>query len=232
MQPSTPSNQLSLRQAAVISGICLLIMVVAAPFAEMYAYPKLVNRSDLDNTIANISSNRGLLVGCIFGYLLTFILDIVVSWSLYVLMRPVHRDLSLLTAWFRIVYTIIGLIALLNLVAVYRLVHAPAAFGVTGENLALQVGQYLGSFKTQWYFGLIFFSLHLVLLGYLVIRSSYIPKIIGVLLIITGLGYSLTTLKPFFFRDVNIDFAAYTFYGELVFMLWLLIRGWKIKSLP
>jgi len=51
------------------------------------------------------------------------------------------------------------------------------------------------------------------------------------LLIIAGLGYLLTSLKPFLFPDINLDFAAYTFYGELIFMLWLLIKGPRIKEL-
>jgi hypothetical protein len=78
---------------------------------------------------------------------------------------------------------------------------------------------------------LLFFSLHLMVLGYLVIKSTYVPKLIGVLLIITGVGYSLTTLKPFLFSKTNIDFASFTFYGELIFMLWLLIRGRRIKEI-
>jgi len=88
----------------------------------------------------------------------------------------------------------------------------------------------LKSFKSSWYFGFVFFSIHLILLGYLVIKSSYVPGILGILLIITGLGYLLTTIKPYLFSNVNIDFARYTFYGELVFMLWLLIKGWSIKE--
>jgi len=50
------------------------------------------------------------------------------------------------------------------------------------------------------------------------------------LLIIAGLGYVLTTLKPYLFPDINLDFAEYTFYGELIFMLWLLIKGSRIKE--
>ena len=60
-------------------------------------------------------------------------------------------------------------------------------------------------------------------------RNTFL-EILGVLLIIAGLGYLLTSLKPFLFPDINLDFAEYTFYGELIFMLWLLIRGSKIQE--
>ncbi|MBD2770481.1 DUF4386 domain-containing protein [Hymenobacter sp. BT664] len=223
------TNRISLSKAAIISGISLLIMVVAALFAEMYAYPKIIVRGDIRETITTLSGNKSLFAACILCYLVTFILDIVVAWSLYILLKPVNSSLSLLTSWFRIVYTILALIALQNLVGAYRLLHFSSVFTIPDENVSFQMAQYLNAFKSQWYFGLLFFSLHLGLLGYLVIKSTYIPKLLGILLIITGIGYSLTTLKPFLFSNANIDFASFTFYGELVFMIWLLIRGRKIK---
>ena len=75
-----------------------------------------------------------------------------------------------------------------------------------------------------------FFNLHLILPGLLVIKSSYIHKVYGVLLMITGLGYSLTTFQPFLFPNTNIDFATYTFYGKITFMLWLFVSGWKLRQ--
>jgi hypothetical protein len=225
----THTNSVSLKTAALISGLCLLIMVVAAPIAEMYAYPKLIVRGSLNDTITNLTTHRGLFTICILGYLITFILDIVVAWSLYVLLKPVNADVSLLAALFRIVYTMLALVALLNLVSSYRIVYSSTVFTLDNQSTNQQVAHYLNAFKSQWYFGLVFFSLHLIVLGFLIIRASYIPKLLGVLLIITGLGYSLTTFKPFLFPNTNIDFASYTFYGEIVFMFWLLIKGWKLK---
>lgn len=223
-------NQVSLKTAALLSGFCLLTMVIAAPIAEMYAYPKLIVRGSLAETVETLSSHKGLFTTCILGYLITFLLDIVVAWSLYVLLRPVNVDVSLLAALFRIVYTVVALAALLNLVSVYRIVYASSVFTLDNDMTQLQVANHLNAFKAQWYFGLIFFSLHLVILGFLVIKASYIPTIFGVLLIVTGFGYSLTTFKPFLFPNTNIDFAAYTFYGEIIFMFWLLIKGWKLRD--
>jgi hypothetical protein len=207
-------------------------MVVAAPFVELVAYPKLVVPGNAAETIKNITTNKGLFVYVIFGYLLTFICDVVVAWALYILMKPVNEQLSLLTAVFRWIYTVIALIALLNLVTVFRILNTSDYSTVFRPNgLNVQIMYLLKTFKSSWYFGLIFFGIHLGLLGYLVIKSGYIPALLGVLLIITGFGYLLTTLRPYLFPTINVDFAKYTFYGELVFMLWLLIKGWRIKEL-
>jgi len=138
----------------------------------------------------------------------------------------------MLTAWFRLVYTIIALVALNNLVTVLRLLTTPDYLTVfQPDQLYAQSMIYLRAFRNHWYFGIIFFGIHLVFLGYLVFRSNYIPRILGVVLIITGLGYLLTTLRPYLFPGINVDFARFTFYGELIFMLWLLIRGSRIKEL-
>lgn len=225
------SNRVSLKTAALVSGICLLLMVIAAPIAEIYAYPKLIVRGSISDTFVNLSTHKGLFITCIFGYLITFILDIVVSWSLYIFLKPVNAEVSILAALFRIVYTIVALAALLNLVSVYRIVFNSTVFVLDNQSNQLQVAQYLNAFKSQWYFGLLFFSLHLLILGFLVIKSSYVPKILGILLIITGIGYSLTTFKPFLYPNTNIDFASFTFYGEIVFMFWLLIKGWKVQHI-
>jgi hypothetical protein len=225
------TNKTLLRTAALIAGIGLLIMVIAGPFAELYVYPKLIVSDHAAETAQNIIANQTLFISGIFGYLITFICDLVVAWALYVLLKPVNKKLSLLTAWFRWVYTGIALVALLNLVNVLRLLNTSDTLTVfQSDQLHAQVMLSLSTFRTEWHFGLLFFGIHLGLLGYLVFRSKYIPRILGVLLIIAGLGYLLTTLEPFLFPSINLDFAEYTFYGELIFMLWLLIKGSRIKE--
>ena len=74
------------------------------------------------------------------------------------------------------------------------------------------------------------FGIHLLLLGYLVYRSDYIPRILGILLVIAGSGWVIYCLKPYFYPDANLQFIMVTFFGELIFMLWLVIRGWKIQE--
>ena len=224
-------NNTSLPAAALVAGIAILTMVICAPFAEIYAYPKLVVPGMAEETTKNITANKALFISAIFGYLITFICDLLASWALYILLKPVNENLSLLTAWFRLVYTIIALVALLNLVTVLWLINNPASTTLFDSNrLNTQVQLHLITFKSGFHFGILFFSIHLGLLGYLVFRSKYIPRIMGVLLIVSGFGYLMTSLKPFLFPTIRLDFAVYTFYGELIFMLWLLIKGSRIQD--
>jgi len=72
--------------------------------------------------------------------------------------------------------------------------------------------------------------IHLALLGYLVYRSGYIPKIIGILLAINGLGWLIDILNPYLYPNAHLGFIHITFFGDLFLMLWLLVRGWKIQE--
>ncbi len=224
-------KEISLRRAAIIAGLSILAMVICAPFAELYVFPKLIVRGNAAETTENIIANEALFRAGTFGYLLTFICDLFAAWALYVLLKPVNQSLSQLTAWCRLVYTIIALVALANLVTILKLLKTPGSLSVQEpDRLNAQVQLSINAFKDGWYFGILFFGLHLLLLGYLVFKSSYIPRILGVLLMVAGLGYLANALKPFLYPNLNLDAAMFTFYGELIFMLWLLIRGSRIKE--
>ncbi len=225
------TNKTSLRTAALIAGLAILTMAMVAPFAELYVYPKLVIPENAAETTKNILANQALFISAIFAYLITFLCDLLAAWALYILLKPVNENLSLLTAWFRLVYTVIGIVSLLNLVTVLQLLNTADYLTLfKPDQLDAQVMLSLNSFRYGFHFGILFFGIHLALLGCLVLRSNYIPWIMGVLVIISGLGYLATSLQPFLYPNSSLDFAVYTFYGELIFMLWLIIKGSRIKE--
>jgi hypothetical protein len=76
----------------------------------------------------------------------------------------------------------------------------------------------------------VLFGLYLGVIGVLVFRSGYIPRVMGVLLVIAGAGYVLDSLRPYLFPRADLGFLMITFFGEVVFMLWLLVRGWKVQE--
>ncbi|MCC3157992.1 DUF4386 domain-containing protein [Hymenobacter sp. 15J16-1T3B] len=228
--PTRP-QYLPLRTAALIAGLALLGSVVAAPFAEMYVFPKLIIPYKAAETARNILAHQGLFTAGLLAYFLTFLLDIVIAWALYHLLRSVHPPLAQFTAWLKLAYSLLALVALNQLVTALRLLTTPDYLALFPQAQVQALAMvHLRAFKNHWYFGLIVFALHLVLLGYLVFRSGYIPRVFGVLLVITGLGYLLTAVRPYLFPELNVDFAMYTFYGEPLFMLWLLIRGNKFRE--
>lgn len=225
------ASVITLRQAALIAGFGLLIMGIASPLAEVVVYPRVVIPGNIEATARNILAHRGLFLAAVFCYLITFICDVLVAWAFYVLLAPANRSVSLLTAWFRLLHAVIALFGLSKLVTAFRLLDTPdymAAFG--SDLLHAQVDLLLRSFRYEWSFGLVFFGIHLGLLGYLVYRSGYIPRVLGVLLAVAGLGFLVYCLGPYFYPNADLGFLMITFSGEMIFMLWLLVRGWKIQE--
>jgi hypothetical protein len=231
MSTTHPTRQgPTLAQAALIGGLGMLIMS-GTPYAEFGVYAKMVVPDDPAATIANIQAQPGRFLTALMLFLLTFVGDVIVAWAFYLLLAPVNRALSLLTAWFRIVYTVIAIVGVLKLATVYQwATGANYASSLSPEVLQGQVTLLLGSFRYEWMLGLVLFGIHLVLLGYLVFRSGYIPRILGILLAVAGLGYACHYLGPYLFPGLNLRWVMILFFGELIWMLWLLIRGWKIEE--
>ncbi|WP_299109984.1 DUF4386 domain-containing protein [uncultured Winogradskyella sp.] len=226
------NKSITLSKAATIAGLGLLIMTLTVPFAEFKIIPDLVNPNSALITAANITNNSFLFNVAIFLIFITIVADIVVAWALYIFLKPVNKSLSLLTAWFRLLYTGVYLLAVTNLIKVFTLTKGTSYFL---SNSPQQISEfmlfYIKSYKYEWFLGLILFGIYLILLGFLVLKADYIPKILGWLLIIAGIGYVVGHLKVFLFPDLNTSFSLFTALGELVFMLWLLIKGSRIKEL-
>jgi hypothetical protein len=220
---------LTLRQAALIAGLGYLLSPVA--YAEFTLYPKLVIPGHIDQTVANISAHHGMFLALFFCYFINFIEDVIIAWALYVLLAPVNRAVSLLAAVFRLVYAGLAIVAMFNLAIVYRMLTTPEYSQLFGAGpLAAQVALLLHSFRYEYSLGLVIFALHLIVIGGLIYRSSYIPKWLGVILVIDGLGWIVTPLQPYLWPNANLGWVVVTALAELVFMLWLLIWGWRIKE--
>jgi hypothetical protein len=95
-----------------------------------------------------------------------------------------------------------------------------------------QVLLFLNAFYDIWALGLIVFGFHLLILGYLVFKSNYIPRILGVLLMVAGISYLIDYIGNFLFPDLDVSVSVVLGWGELLFMFWLLFRGVKLKQTP
>lgn len=229
MNPANSGEGLTLRQAALIAGFAYLLGPVT--YAEFTIWPKLLVAGNIEQTVQNLVLHRGLFVAAIMCYLVEFIEDVVIAWALYVLLAPVNRAVSLLAAWFRLVYATIALFGMLKLVTVFHLVNTPDYLTLFGSGpLHAQVKLLLDSYRTDWSMGLVLFAIHLILLGYLIYRSGYMPRILGILLVIDGLGWVIDSLQPYLYPNAHLGYIFLTFFGEVFLMLWLLIRGWKIQE--
>jgi hypothetical protein len=193
---------------------------------------------DAAATVNNIMANEWQFRLGILGFIIMVIFDVVVAWALYVLLKPVNRSLSLLAAWFRLVNATIFGVALYNLLSILQLlgnVNYLAVFEI--GQLQTQVMLFLNAFNYTWLIGLIFFGIHLFVLGYLIFKSGYIPKILGILLIISSLGYLIDSFANFLlpsYTDYETIFLLIVvvpgIIGELSLTLWLLLKGTKIPE--
>jgi len=218
-------KEFTLSKAALIAGLGLLVMVLTVPFAEFYIFPKLIT-DDAVRTTNNIINNKMLFTTSIFLHFITLLCDIIVAWALYIFFKPVNKEFSLFTAWFRIVYAAAYLIVLVNLIKILSLIGSS---NFTNDSQHFEhVIFYLDSFNLERSFGLIIFAIYLMLLGFLAFKSNYVPRAISILIIVAGLGYFIHTLGAFLIPDTNLDILFFTFFGELVFMVWLLIKGRKV----
>ncbi len=110
------------RRAAIIAGVGYLAIFVLAIYANFFVRNGLVEPGDAATTYANIASSELLFRSGILSFLIVFLVDVVVAWALYVLFKAVNSDLSLLTAWFRLVYTVFLGVALVPMLGVVQLV--------------------------------------------------------------------------------------------------------------
>lgn len=98
----------------------------------------------------------------------------------------------------------------------------------TPEQRQGQVLLKLDTFHDIWFGGLILFGVHLALVGYLAYRSRFVPRVIGVLLVVAGAGYAFDTVAALLADGTPFPVSTVTFLGEFLLAIWLLVRGRRI----
>ncbi len=219
---------ISLRQAAVIAGFAYLLNPVT--FSEFYAMPRLAVSGGAQ-TLANIAAHPRLFSAAVLCYFFSLLGDVVIAWALYLLLAPVNRALSLLAAWLQLIYAAISLAAVSNLALLYRLAVLPEYRGrVSAAALPDQAELLVGGFRSGWGMALIIFGVHLVVVGVLMARSSYLPRWLGWLIVADGFAWVVNELGVYLFPSAPLGFLNVFFLAELLFMVWLLGWGWKVKE--
>ena len=227
----------SQRQAAVIAGLAYVVLSVLALFANFFVLERLTEPDDAAATVSNIAGSEVLFRSGIAAFVVVFMLDVVVAWGLYLVFRKTSRQLSALAAWFRVVTAAISAVALLNLLVVVKLVAGtgyPTALA-TGERNA-QAMLFLDAQTYGWAIALIFFGVHLLLVGYLIIKSEYAPSILGVPVVVAGIGYAVIYLARILlpgYEDHESMFVLLLVLlaipGEFALIGWLLWKGGKAR---
>ena len=221
--------EISLNNSAIIAGIGLLLMAILAPIANFAIIQGLIDPNDAAKTVSNISESNGLFRLGICLFMIVALLDIIVAWALYIYLTPVNKQLSLLTAWLRIIYATILGVVLINLINVLQLINgADYLTGFSIAQIQAQVMLSLNIFTHGWEFGLIIFGFHLLLLGYLILKAGYMRRILGILIILAAFGYLIDGFGKLLSADYSISISIFTFVGEVILIFWLLIKGRKV----
>ena len=228
-------NNISFHKAALVSGIAILIMTIAAVAANDLTIGSLAVKDNAALTANNIMNSGMLFRIGIFSWLIVLICDVLAAWGLYIFLRPVNKDLSLLTAWLRLVYVAILGTSMLNYVKVLLLINSNdyiSAFDIA--QFQSHVMLHVTAFDEMWSIGLIVFGMHAGMLGYLCFKSGYIPKAFGVLLIIAFAGYVITNLGNLLvpgydnYKRVLGFIFLIPMLSEVALGLWLIIKGGKV----
>ncbi len=228
--PPTTASRLtgdrSRRSIALVAAFSLLLMALLAPFAHFGVLQNLVVPADAASTTANIIGSAGLFRAAIAALLVVALLDVVVAWALYVLLRPVNENLALLVAWLRVAYAAVSAYALANLFDVAQLLGGgPASATVVPSDLIqAQVVSSVGSFANGWALALAIFGLHLVGLGALLSRSVDFPKVLAALVVLAGLGYLADSFGKILVPGYVLTISTFTFIGEAL----LIVRLFRI----
>lgn len=223
------------RKFALIAGIALIFMAVAAAFSYGYVHNTLVIPGNPETTVSNLKSNRLLFMIEVLGWHFILLCDAVVAWALYNFFKNENRKLSLLTAGLRVVYTAILGVAIFHFIYILKILNG--TFTIASESVNQKVMFHLKSFETIWSFGLIIFGFHLLLLGFLVLKSKTIHNIWGITLLFAALSYILIhsskLLLPEFesqVKTIEMMLSLPMAFGEIGFAVWLIIRGGKPKT--
>ena len=216
-----------LRRYARIAAIAMLLSIIFGALGEAYIPARIIVRGDATATAANILAHPVLFRMGFATYLVEGICDIALSVIFYILLRPVNRNLALISAFFGIA----SMITFASAESAYfsaSLVLGDsagmAAFTVEQRNamalLALRVSSTIAGLFLALY------GISTMIRGYLITRSTYIPKVFGVLFMIGGAGFFLRTAT---FLLVPSYSRAYLLFPMAVagipFMLWLLLSG-------
>lgn len=237
----TKVNELSPNAYARIAGVLYLVITVAAVFAHFVIPEQFIVPGDAAATAANITSAEALFrIGLIGSELVVLLSEVALSVVLYYLFKPVSKPLSLLAAVSRLAMTTIHGLNLLNYYFVLQLLSGGDYLTVfSPEQVNALVTLFLDAHSVGFTIGIAFLVPHVLILGYLIFKSGYFPRALGILFVAAGIGYLVDTtgllLVPGYTTTPGL-IALVIAVAELAFPIWLLVKGvntdrWQNRAL-
>lgn len=231
--PAEPTDVATLQRYARIAGVAMLLTMIFGFLGEMYLPDRIVVAGNAAATAANVSSQPMLFRLTFAAYLVEGICDVALCVFFYILLEPVDRNLALLSAFFGIVSMVtfaISEASFYSAAVVLRDTGGMGGFTVDQRDaLALLCTRIAATIA--WLF-LPMYGIASMIRGYLIVRSGYLPRVIGILLIVGGAGFVLRSatflLAPAYSSGVLL--APMAFAG-IPLTAWLLVRGVDTRAL-
>ena len=225
----------AMNRTARIAGSLYLLITIAAIVAHFYIPSQIIVPGDAAATANNLTSSGPLFrIGAIGGELVILLSELVLSVLLYVLFRPVSRTLSLVAAVSRLAMTVIHGVNLLNYFFVLLVLGGGGYLAVfQADQLQALAMLFLDAHSFGFTIGIAFLTLHVFLLGFLIYKSGYVPKIFGILFLIAGLGYLIDSFALLLVPGYETTPALISMViaiAEISFPVWLLVKGAKVEQ--
>jgi len=217
------------KKVARIAGVLYLSMVLTGPFSLIYVPNKLIVSGNAASTAGNILAHENMFRLAILADLVGSVLFICLGIALYRLLGSVNKIWAGLMVAFVLVSATVGFLNTLNNIAALTLFRGPDYFAVFDKPQRDALGMLFIRLHSQGIFiNEIFWGAWLFPFGLLVFRSGFLPRFIGVWLMINCFGYlALSVIALFFptYYSAAFEFGQPILFGELAIMLWLLIKG-------
>jgi uncharacterized protein DUF4386 len=220
---------------ARIAGGLYLINIACGIFGELFVRGHLVVAGDAVATAHNIMASEFLYRCGVAGDLIMHITDVPMTVIFYVLLKPVSKDLSLVAALFGMLQTAILCANKLNLVTVLLLLGGSNYLKAFDSNQLQSLAQLsLVLHENGFGIGLIFFGISCLVTAYLMFRSGYFPRFLGVLQGIAGLCYLINSfaqlLLPSLQEKLVPAILIPAFIGEFGTCVWLIVKGLNLSK--
>ena len=216
---------------ARVAGFLYLIMIPLGIFGILYVPSTLIVSGDAATTANNIIASESLFRLSIVSALIIQIDQILLVLVLYMLLKPVNKNHALLMVVFALVAVPIAMLNEFNRFgALLLLSGADHLMTFEVDQLHAQVMLFLDLHEHGIFIAQIFWGLWLFPMGYLIFKSNFLPRILGVLLMIGCFGYLIDSVTFFLFPNVEFTISGFTFIGELLLPLWLLIKGVNVEQ--
>jgi len=232
---TVPEIESEQRSAARVVGIVYLVAMATSMFAELYCRGSLIVRGDAVQTAINIAASERLFRLGSLIHLLTFASDAIMAVALYVVLRPVNRNLALLGAFWRLANCAILAVSVLNdFVALRFLGKAPYLQAFEPEQLQVLARVFIGVGAAGNQIGFIFLGLGSTVFSYLWWKSRYVPRGFAAWGIFASLTLAFGTVVMMLFpaveAKVGLAYMAPMFFYEVGLGIWLLVKGLRVGS--